>query len=205
MDVMQTVGALSGLAFVSGLRVYSTVLVVGLGVRYGFLQVPESLRHLQVLGATPILILSGALYAIEFVADKIPWVDSVWDAVHTFIRPLGAAVLAATALGSVDPVVRVGAALLSGGIALTSHSAKAGTRLLVNHSPEPASNIALSLSEDATVAGGVWLAFTHPVTTLVVVIVLLAIIAWLLPKIVRLFRRNADRLRSVVSGGSISQ
>ena len=203
MDVLHTLGALSGLAFLSGLRAYSTVFAVGLGVRFGFLHLPDTLGHLQVLAATPILILSGALFAIEFVADKIPWFDSVWDTVHTAIRPLAAAVLAATALGSVEPVVRVGAALLAGGIAFSSHSAKAGTRLVVNHSPEPASNIALSLTEDATVAGGVWFALAHPIATLVVVIVLLAIIAWMMPKIIRLFRRNVARLRSFVSGASV--
>ena len=201
MDVIGTLGALSGVAFVSGLRLYSTVLVVGLGLRFGFLHLPESLEHLRVLATMPILVLSGFLYTIEFVADKIPWVDSAWDAVHTVIRPLGAAVLGATAFGTVDPSIRVGAALLCGGIALSSHAAKSGTRLVANHSPEPVSNVALSLGEDASVVGGVWLALTHPIATLVVVIVLLAMIAWLLPRIVRLFGRNVGRLRRVFNGG----
>jgi hypothetical protein len=205
MDVIQTLGALSGVAFLSGLRLYSTVLVAGLGIRFGFLHLPESLEHLRVLATTPILALSGVLYAIEFVADKIPWVDSAWDAVHTVIRPLGAAVLGATAFGAVDPSVRVGAALLCGGIALSSHAAKSGTRLVANHSPEPVSNVALSLGEDVSVVGGVWLALTHPIAMLVVVIVLLAIIAWLLPKIVRLFGRNVGRIRRVFGGGGVER
>jgi hypothetical protein len=191
-------GSLSGLAFLSGIRLYSTVLVVGLGIRLGFLHLPESLNSLTVLATTPVLIMAGTAYAAEFIADKIPWFDSVWDTVHTVIRPLGAAVLAATALGEVDPVVKIGAILLSGAIALSSHSAKAGTRLLANHSPEPFTNIGLSLGEDALVVGGVWAAITHPIVTLVLVILLLAIIIWTLPKLIRLFRRQFTRLKEAV-------
>jgi hypothetical protein len=191
-------GSVSGLAFLSGIRLYSTVLVVGLGIRLGYLQLPERLDSLNVLATTPVLIIAGTAYVAEFVADKIPWFDSLWDTVHTVIRPLGAAVLVATALGDVDPVVKVGAILLSGAIALTSHSAKAGTRLLANHSPEPLSNIGLSVGEDALVVGGVWTAIRHPILTLVLVILLLAIIIWTLPKLIRLFRRQFARLKEAL-------
>ena len=99
-------GSVTGLAFLSGVRLYSTVLVVGLGIRLGYLHLPEQLSSLNVLATTPVLIIAGTAYIAEFVADKIPWFDSVWDTVHTVIRPLGAAVLAATAIGDVDPVVK---------------------------------------------------------------------------------------------------
>jgi uncharacterized protein DUF4126 len=196
MPDVTTLGALTGLAFVSGMRLYSTVLALGVGLRLGAIHLPASLSHLEVLASTPVLVIAGLLYLVEFVADKVPWVDSLWDSVHTFIRPFGAALLGFAAVGDVDPVVKMGAFLVSGSIALSSHSAKAGTRLVVNHSPEPFSNILLSLAEDGFVVTGVWLALAHPMIALVIVIVLVAIIAWCIPKLLRLFRRSAETLRN---------
>lgn len=194
MESVSVLGSLMGLAFVSGLRLYSTVFAVGLGIRFGYLVIPPHLGQLQLLAHTPILVIAGVCYTFEFVADKIPWVDTIWDAVHTFIRPIGAAILAATAVGVVDPLVTLGAFLLCGGIALSSHSAKAGTRILANHSPEPFSNIALSLAEDGVVLAGVWLAFKHPFTSLLLVAVAVAFTVWLIPRLIRLFRRQAIKV-----------
>jgi hypothetical protein len=149
-----------------------------------------------VLAQTPILIIAGVCFVLEFVADKIPWVDSIWDAVHTFIRPIGAAVLAATAVGAVDPLIAVGAVLLSGGVAFSSHSAKAGTRVAANHSPEPFSNIGLSVAEDGIALGGVWLALTHPIIALAIVAVAVAFTIWFIPKLIRLLRREWSRIRN---------
>jgi hypothetical protein len=196
MPDVTTLGALTGLAFVSGMRLYSTVLTVGLGLRLGAIHLPASLESLETVSSTPVLIIAGVLYLVEFVADKVPWVDSLWDSVHTFIRPFGAALLGVATVGDVDPVVRMAAFLVSGSIALSSHSAKAGTRLVVNHSPEPFSNIGLSLAEDGLVVTGVWLAFAHPAIALVIVLALVAVIAWCIPKLFRLFRRSADTLRN---------
>ena len=198
MQQIATLGSLLGLAFISGIRLYSTVLAVGLGIRMGFVELPESLSHLEVLASTPILFIAVVTYVVEFFADKVPWLDSLWDAVHTFIRPLGAAILGAVAIGTVDPVVQFGAFLLCGGVALASHSAKAGTRLAANHSPEPASNIGLSLLEDGVVFGGSWFIFSYPLIALGIVVVLLLLIIWLIPKLLRIFRRNFSRLKSVV-------
>jgi len=200
MQVLVTLGTLMGLAFTSGIRLYSTVFAVGLGIRFGFIQIPEALAHLQMLATTPILIISGFVYAAEFIADKIPWFDSLWDAIHTFIRPLGAAILGAVAIGAVDPVWKLGAFLLCGTIALSSHSAKAGTRLAANHSPEPLSNIGLSLGEDLVVVGGTWLAFAYPVVAFVSVLIALALIGWMIPKLFRVFRRNFGRLSALLHG-----
>lgn len=195
MESVSVLGSLMGLAFVSGLRLYSTVLAVGLGIRFGYLDIPPRLAQLQLLAHTPILVIAGVCFTFEFVADKIPWVDTIWDAVHTFIRPIGAAILAATAVGAVDPLVTLGAFLLCGGVALSSHSAKAGTRILANHSPEPFSNIALSLAEDGVVMIGVWLAFKHPFASLLLVAVAVAFTVWFIPKLIRLFRREAIKIR----------
>jgi len=204
MHAIATLGTLMGLSFTSGMRLYSTVLAIGLGIRFGFIQLPEALTHLQVLASTPVLAISAVVYSAEFIADKIPWFDSFWDAIHTFIRPLGAAILGAAALGSVSPAVQVGAFLLCGTVAFSSHTAKAGTRLVANHSPEPLSNIGLSLGEDVVVAGGTWLAFAHPVVSLLAVLVAVAIIIWLIPKLFRLFRRNFARLQAFVTGRPVS-
>jgi hypothetical protein len=199
MDAVATLGALVGIGFLSGIRLYSTVLMLGLGIRFGFLTLPAHLSQLSVLAQTPILVIAGVVYALEFFADKIPWVDTIWDAVHTFIRPFGAALLAATAVGDVDPVVKLGAALLSGGIALTSHSAKAGVRIVANASPEPFTNVGLSLGEDALVAGGVWLALKHPIVSLFLVAVAVAFTIWLIPKLIRIFREQIAKFRSFVA------
>jgi hypothetical protein len=197
MQQIATLGSLLGLAFISGIRLYSTVLAVGLGIRLGFIDLPDSLAHLEVLASTPILVIAAVTYVIEFFADKIPWIDSMWDAVHTFIRPIGAAILGAVAIGTVDPVVQFGAFLLCGSVALASHSAKAGTRLAANHSPEPVSNIGLSLLEDGVVFGGSWLIFSYPLVALAIVVILVLLIIWLIPKLVRIFRRNFSRATAV--------
>lgn len=202
MNNVATAGALLGLAFASGLRLYSTVLAVGLSLRYNLLSVPESLADLRLLGETPVLAIAGLMYTAEFFADKVPWIDTAWDTAHTFFRPLGAALLGAVAIGDVDPVAKVVAGLVCGSVALSSHSAKAGTRLVVNHSPEPFSNIGLSFAEDGVVAGGVWLALVHPVVALVLVLISLAVIAWMIPKLFRLFRRQALRVRDLLNSDS---
>lgn len=199
MQAIATLGTLLGLSFTSGMRLYSTVLAVGLGIRFGFIELPEALTHLRVLASTPVLAIAAVVYCAEFIADKIPWFDSFWDAIHTFIRPLGAAILGAAAIGSVSPAMQLGAFLLCGTVALSSHSAKAGTRLVANHSPEPFSNVGLSLGEDAVVVGGTWLAFAHPVVSFVLVLIAVAVIIWLIPKLFRLFRRNVARLKAFVS------
>jgi hypothetical protein len=198
MGTLAIVGSLMALALASGVRLYTTVLAVGLGIRFGFLDLPQQLSDLRVLAELPVLITAGIVYVVEFVADKIPWVDTLWDTIHTFIRPLGAAIIAATALGPVDPGVKVAVTLLAAGVAFTGHSAKAGTRLVVNQSPEPFSNIGLSVAEDGLVLGSVWLAFTHPIVALTIVLLVVALILWLLPKLVRLVRRQATRIGALM-------
>jgi hypothetical protein len=176
-----------GLGLVSGLNLYATVLTVGLGIRLGLITLNPEMARLEVLASPYVLIAAGILFVIEFFADKIPWVDSIWDSVHTFIRPLGAAVVAATAIGAVNAETAIIAALCAG-ISLSGHSAKAGTRLLANHSPEPFSNIGLSLIEDVLVVVGAWLALTHPAIMLGVAVAFLIAFSWFAPKAFRLMR-----------------
>ncbi len=151
------------LAFASGINVYATVAVIGLAAHAGLIALPaqfSAFAHEWVIAAAIVL------YAIEFVADKVPWVDSAWDALHTIIRPAGGALVALLAAGGAPADIQIIAALLGGSVALTSHLAKAGTRVIVNASPEPFSNWGLSISEDAMVPAGLWLAFAHPLVFL---------------------------------------
>jgi len=176
-----------GLGLVSGLNLYATVLTVGLGIRLGLITLNPETSGLAVLASPYVLIAAGVIYLIEFFADKIPWVDSIWDSVHTFIRPLGAAVIGATAIGAVEPQTAV-IAVLCAGVSLSGHSVKAGTRLLANHSPEPFSNIALSVIEDGLVVAGSWLALSHPAIMVTIVAIFLIAFSWFAPKAFRLLR-----------------
>jgi hypothetical protein len=176
-----------GLGLVSGLNLYATVLTVGLGIRLGVITLNPELSGLAVLASPYVLIAAGVIYLVEFFADKIPWVDSIWDGVHTLIRPLGAAVIGATAIGAVKPETAVIAALCAG-VSLSGHSVKAGTRLLANHSPEPFSNIALSLIEDVLVVIGSFVALKHPAIMVTIVAIFMIAFIWFAPKAFRLMR-----------------
>src|SRR6185295_7710618 len=167
-DIFTTLGFAMGSAWLSGINLYATVVALGLLQRYHLVRLPGDLDFMQQWW---VISLAGALYLIEFVADKIPAVDSVWDAIHTFIRVPAGAVLAATAFAHFDPSVRLVALLAGGGVALSSHGAKAATRLAANTSPEPFSNIALSLFEDAVAIGASLLMAFHPLVILAVVVV----------------------------------
>ncbi|HBY61818.1 MAG TPA: hypothetical protein DEH78_18510 [Solibacterales bacterium] len=198
MDTLSLLGSTLGLGVLAGIRLYATVLALGLAIRFGFLSLSPSLRHLDILAEPWVLGVAGVLFLAEFVADKVAWFDSIWDSIHTVIRPLGAAFLGFSAFGSVDPKWQVLAGLATGALALSGHTAKAGSRLVVNHSPEPFSNIGVSLVEDALVFGGAWLAITHPLVTLTLVGVFVAIFAWLSPKLFRLLRLEWNALLALL-------
>src|SRR6202051_3596355 len=177
MNPVETLGLALGAGFSSGLNLYATIATLGLLQRFGVIHLPASL---QVLGHPWVLGIAVALYAIEFLADKIPYVDTVWDAIHTLIRPPAAALLAYSAAVAAPPEWRWGAALLAGGVALTSHGTKASARAAVNTTPEPFSNWILSFGEDALAVWLTWMATAHPVATTVIVVALLALSAYLL-------------------------
>lgn len=191
MSPLETLGFALGTSFASGLNLYATVAAAGLFQRFGLIHLPTQLEVL----ANPVVVgLAVGLFVIEFVADKIPYVDSVWDAVHTFIRPPAAAFLSYGAFaGGVSEEWRVGAALLAGGVALTSHSAKATTRAAANVSPEPFSNWALSLAEDSVAVFLAWMAAAHPLVTAGIVVVLVIVAALVIGKLFRFFRQVIGR------------
>jgi len=197
MDTIQLIGATMGLGFVAGLRLYSAVLVLGLGLRFGLFHPPAGLaQHVGTLTSPLVLTAAALAFLAEFFADKIPWVDSFWDAFHTFVRPIGAAMLGLAAFGASDPALNLAVIILCGGVALASHGSKAATRFAVNHSPEPFSNIALSLTEDLFAPVGVWLSMKHPILVLVLVLIFLTAFAWLSPRVFRLVRLQVTALRS---------
>jgi hypothetical protein len=190
-------GAAAALAVASGLSLYGAVFVAGLAIRLGWVQLGPTVSSLGVLADPVVLGVAGVLFAVEFLADKIPIVDSVWDALHTVIRPVGGALLASRALGDLSPVAEVLMLLLLGGATLATHAAKATTRLAVNASPEPISNAVVSLAENGVVALVVWLALTHPLLALGAAIVALSLAVTL---VVWLGRRAAGALSRLRAG-----
>jgi Domain of unknown function (DUF4126) len=182
-------GSIVGSGWASGLNLYATVFLLGLAGRLGWTDTPDQLQSNLVLG------LAAAAYAVEFVADKIPYLDNAWDAVHTFIRPVGAAWLAGVLAGDATWTHRPWVPVTSALLALSSHGAKATTRAAVNVSPEPFSNIALSLTEDATVGAMVALALTHPALAAVVAIVLAIVCVFVVVKLLRFVGRVFSRPR----------
>jgi hypothetical protein len=193
MNPVETLGLALGAGFSSGLNLYATVATLGLLQRFGVLHLPPGL---QILSHPWVLAMAIALYLLEFFADKIPYFDTFWDALHTFIRPPAAALLTFAAAGGTPPEWRWGAALLAGGVALTSHGTKASARAAVNTTPEPFSNWFLSFGEDVLAVWLTWMATTHPVATAIIVVALVALCAFLLYHLFRFARRAFQRLLS---------
>lgn len=185
METLELLGVALGLGTLAGLNLYLTVFVSGLAIQQGWITLHPQYEQLSILADPWIVGIAGALFLLQFFADKIPWVDSLWDGVHTFIRPVGGAMLAIVALGDAHPVYDVVVGLLAGGMALTTHGAKAGTRLLINASPEPFSNVGASLAEDATVLVGLGLVYKYPVAALGVAVAAVGLIIWLAPRVFR--------------------
>ncbi|MGI8655924.1 MAG: DUF4126 domain-containing protein [Pyrinomonadaceae bacterium] len=202
MNVIQILGLALGSAWTSGINLYATVAVLGLLEHYKYASLPGSLH---VLSNPFIIGVAFFLYCIEFVADKIPYVDSIWDAVHTFIRVPAGAVLALAATTQMNPAVQVAALLLGGGLALSTHGTKATVRAAANTSPEPFTNWTLSLVEDAFAIGATALAVLHPIGILVVILIFLLVLAWILPKVVRRIRRMTAAARAFFSGQPIAE
>jgi hypothetical protein len=199
LDLLRVVAIFSLVAWASGLRLYLVVFALGLAGFNGWVELPEGLRVLQhpyVIGA------AGLMLFLEFFADKVPWLDSAWDQVHTFIRIPAGALLAAGATGDTVSAMTIAAGLLGGTITAGTHFAKTGGRLALNTSPEPFTNWAASLTEDAAVVGATWLAFAHPVIFLALFAIFIAFLAWLLPKLWRFIASVFRRLRRAASPGT---
>ena len=191
MNPVETLGLALGAGFSSGLNLYATIATLGLLERFRIVHLPASL---QVLAHPWVIGIAVALYVIEFFADKIPYVDTVWDTIHTLIRPPAAAVLAYASAGAAPAEWRWGAALLAGGVALTSHGTKASTRAAANTIPEPFSNWTLSLGEDVLAVWLSWMAAAHPRATIVIVVALVVLAGFLLFHLFRFLRRAVQRL-----------
>jgi hypothetical protein len=180
--LIHTLALTMGVAWASGINLYAAVAVLGLAGNAGYVHLPDTLTIVE----DPLVIIAACfMYCVQFFADKIPGVDSTWDALHTFIRIPAGAMLAAGAVGDVTPALAVAAGLVGGSVTAATHATKAGTRMLINTSPEPFSNWFASLSEDLAVFGGLWAALAHPVIFLILLIVFLLALCWLLPKVWR--------------------
>ena len=187
MDVLTSLGRTMGFSFAAGINLYATVAILGLASRYGWVALPP---QYQVFDNNWIIGGALALYVIEFVADKIPWVDSAWDAVHTVIRPVGGALIAVATLGEQSTAMQTLVALFGGALAASTHFSKAGTRVMANASPEPFTNWILSIGEDAFVVGLGVLALKYPAAAAIVVIVCVAVIVSFAAAILKLVRRR---------------
>jgi hypothetical protein len=186
MDLLTTLGRTLGFSFAAGVNLYATVALLGLASRYGWVALPP---QFQIFDSDIVIASAVVMYAIEFFADKIPYVDTLWDMVHTAIRPLGGALIAVATLGEASPTVEGLVALLGGTVAAGSHLTKTSTRAVANTSPEPLSNWLLSLSEDLFVVGLGFLALNYPLAALGVAGFLLVVIAVFATVIIRTVRR----------------
>lgn len=180
MDIMAILGVAGSVTLLAGWRLYLTIFATGLAMRFGALPVPEHLASLEVLANPWVLGIAGFAAIVEFFADKVMWLDSVWDAVHTLIRPIGGALLALAIVDPSDPATQVIAFLLGGGASLAAHAGKAGARAVVNTSPEPVSNVVVSTAEDVVTAGLLYTAYEYPQIAAAVAAVLAAVVIGLL-------------------------
>ncbi len=180
LDQISTTLALTmGLAWASGINLYATLFTLGYLANTGNIDLPPDL---QIVANPMVMGAAGVMYFIEFFADKMPGVDTGWDAMHTFIRIPAGAMLAAGAIGDLNPAVELAAAIMGGSLAAGSHATKAGTRVLINTSPEPFSNWFASVVEDVAVIGGVWACINHPVLFLIALVFFILMMIWLLPR-----------------------
>ncbi len=197
MDITQTIALTMGVAWASGINLYAALFMLGYLGATGNMDLPPDL---QVLSNPLVMFASGFMYCVEFFADKTPGVDSAWDAVHTFIRIPAGALLAAGAVGDVNQAVQLAAGILGGTLAAGTHTMKAGTRVLINTSPEPFSNWTASIAEDVMVFGGLWIALHHPLLYIALLVLFIIMMIWLLPKLWRAIKRVGGFLARLFTG-----
>jgi hypothetical protein len=199
METIEVISLTLGVAWASGINLYAAVLALGYFATTGQVTLPE---ELHILTDPTVMLAAGFMFFVEFFADKVPGVDSGWDAIHTFIRiPAGAVLAGGMANGiEINAATEFAAYLIGGGLAATSHATKAGTRALINTSPEPVTNWTASITEDIAVIGGIWAALNHPWVFLIALAVFILLVAWLLPKIWRALKRVARAIGNFFSG-----
>jgi hypothetical protein len=189
MSALELVALASSVSLLAGWRLYFVTLATGLAMKFGWVAMPEQLRGLDVLASNWVVGIAAVGALAEFFADKIAWVDSAWDAIHSFVRPLGGALLSLAIIDSGDPAFQVGSFLLGGGAAFMAHAGKAGARAIVNASPEPFSNVAVSTGEDIATGGLFGLAIANPIAAALVALILVLLSLWLILAARRLMRR----------------
>jgi hypothetical protein len=194
MSPVELIALAASTSLLAGWRLYLVTLVTGLAMKFGFIALPEQLRGLDVLASNWVLIAAGVGAFADFFADKVAWVDSAWDAVHSFIRPLGGALLSLAIIDSGDTGWQVASFLLGGGAAFVAHAGKAGARTMVNASPEPFSNVIVSTAEDVATGGLLALAIANPVAAALIALILVVLSLWLGFAARRVLRRVIDRL-----------
>lgn len=195
MGAVEIVALASSFSLLSGWRLYLTVFAAGLAMYFGLIQLPDQLQSLRVLANPWLLAIAGIGFVAEFFADKLPWLDSAWDAIHSIVRPLGGALLALAIVDPGDPAWQIATFLLGGGAALLSHGVKSSTRAVVNASPEPFSNAILSTGEDVAAIGLIGLALAYPVAATIIAVVMLAgsvLVLLGLRRVLRRIRANAS-------------
>lgn len=197
-NLTQTLALTLGAGWASGINLYATILVLGFLGASGQMDLPHGL---EVLSDPLVMFAAGAMYLVEFLADKVPGFDTVWDTLHTFIRIPAGAMLAAGAVGDVGPGAEMAAALMGGGLAAATHALKSGTRVLINTSPEPFTNWTASIGEDVGVVAGLWAAVMHPAVFLVALAVFMVLLIWLLPKLWRGIKRVFGAIGRLFGGG----
>lgn len=193
MSAVELVALAASISLLAGWRLYLVTFITGLAMKYGWVALPDQLRALDVLANNWIIGIAGVGAVAEFFADKVAWVDSAWDAVHSLVRPIGGAILSLAIVDSADPTWQVGSFLLGGGAAFLAHAGKAGARTIVNASPEPFSNIAVSTAEDVATGGLLALAIANPVAAALIALILVALSLWLVLAARRALKRLLDR------------
>lgn len=196
MEMTAGIALAAGAAWASGINVYAVILILGLMGSIGYMSLPPDLEIMM----HPLIIAAASLmYCAEFFADKMPGVDTGWDTIHTFIRIPAGAVVAAATLGEMEPAVQIAAFIVGGGLAASSHAVKAGTRVLLNASPEPITNWTASVTEDLVVVGGLWVALNHPAIFLIALTLIIGLTLWLLPKLWRAIKQLGRSVRAFFS------
>ena len=196
MSAVELIALASTVSLLAGWRLYLVTFAVGLAMKFGWIALPDQLRALDVLANNWLLGIAGVAALAEFFADKIPWVDSAWDAVHSVVRPIGGALLSMAIIDGGDPAWQVGSFLLGGGAAFVAHAGKAGARTLINASPEPFSNVIVSTAEDVTTAGLLGLAIAYPVAAAAIALALVGLSVWLVIAARRMLRRFLEPKRT---------
>lgn len=197
--LIQTIALTMGVAWASGLNLYGTLLALGIMSNTGYVDLPADL---QIVGDPLVIAAAGLMYGVEFFADKVPGVDTGWDTLHTFVRIPAGALLAAGAIGDVGPAAEMAAAIVGGTLSAGTHFTKAGSRVMINTSPEPVSNWAASITEDVAVFAGLWAAIAHPYVFIALLVAFILLMIWMLPKLWRGIKRILQFFINLFGGNS---